>query len=199
METCPSKGQARSPAGLGRAVAGGCCGPPAEVWILLEAPTGSWRPALGAAPPQPLLMEDGVGPPRVAGHATASSPGRDQSPAPSSVRQPRQERPGGPLCLPRTRVYRPSDGSLEGGHKIGWASPAFPLGSRMRAQPPPGWTRGLPPRGKSTARLERKKKENQRCSRPRGLAEGPALSLPLFLCLRQPRGRPWSSAQPRPL
>lgn len=46
----------------------------------------------------------------------------------------------------------------------------------MRAQPPPEWTRGLPPRGKSTARLERKTKENQRRSRPRGAAEGPALS-----------------------
>ena len=45
-------------------------------------------------------------PPLVASRAPASIP--------SSVRRPCQERPSGPLCLPRKCVYRPSAGSPEG-------------------------------------------------------------------------------------
>lgn len=60
----PEQGPGQESCWAGQSCGGGCCGPPAEAWILSEAPTGSWRPvegALGAAPPQPPLVEDGGG------------------------------------------------------------------------------------------------------------------------------------------
>lgn len=120
-------------------------------------------------------------------------------PSPHLCAGPARSAPAAPSASPENVFTGLRMALLRGGHKTGWASPACPLGGGMRAQPPPGWTRGLPPRGKSTARLERKTKENQRRSRLRGAAEGPALSRTPFLCLCPLRGRPWSSAQPRPL
>lgn len=109
METCLSKGQARSPAGLGRAVVGAAAGRPLKLGSFRRlplAPGGLWKVPWGQPHLSLRWWRTEEGPPRVAGHATASGP--------SSVRRPYQERPGGPLCLPRTRVYRPSDGSPEG-------------------------------------------------------------------------------------
>lgn len=172
METCLSKGQARSPAGLGRAVVGAAAGRPLKLGSFRRlplAPGGLWKVPRGQPHLSLRWWRTEEGPPRVAGHATAS--------APSSARRPHQERPGGPLCLPRTRVYRPSDGSPEGQAQDRLGQPCVSPGRRDESPAsPPEWTRGLPPRGKSTARLERKTKENQRRSRPRGAAEGPALS-----------------------
>ena len=131
--------------------------------------------APGAAPPQPPLMEDG-GRSYPGGPAKPLPPPRSRlvthslicAPAPSGV-------PGGPLCLRRTRVYRSLDGSPEGRAQDRLGQPCVSTGRRDESAASPGWTRvslqgGRAPRGS-------KGKEDQRRSRPRGLAEGPALSL----------------------
>ena len=116
------------------------------------------------------------GPPQGGQPSHCLRPCRNWSPIPSSVHQPHQERPGSPLCLPRTCVYRSSDGSPEGRAQDRLGQPCVSTGRRDESAASPRWTRGLSPRGKSTERLKRKKND-QRRSRPRGLAEGPALSL----------------------
>lgn len=84
---------------------------------------------------------------------------------------------GGPLCLLRTRVYRPSDGSPEGRAQDSLGQPCVSTGRRDESAASPGWTRS-PSKGEEhrEARKEKKGKSETR-SQPRGLAEGPALSL----------------------
>lgn len=89
---------------------------------------------------------------------------------------------------------------LRGRHKTGWASLACPLGGGMRAQPPPPSGHEVSLQG---GRALRGSKGKQRKIRDvpghEGLQRVLRSAASLFLCLCQPRGRPWSSAQPRPL
>lgn len=114
------------------------------------------------------------GPPQGGQPSHCLRPCRNWSPIPSSVHQPHQERPGSPLCLPRTCVYRSSDGSPEGRAQDRLGQPCVSTGRRDESLPQVD-TRS-PSKGEEH-REARKEKKDQRRSRPRGLAEGPALSL----------------------
>lgn len=69
----------------------------------------------------------------------------------------------------------------------------------MRAQPPPGGHEVSLQEGRAPRGLKGKKRKIRDVPGHEGLQRVLLSASPLFLCLCQPRGRPWSSAQPRPL